>query len=323
MEYQLLPSKPPITSLRLVNRLRLKHWALLSALGDSATLNNAAAAVSVTQPSATKMLADIEQAFGALLFERHSRGLRATPLGEQVIVYARQTQMSLQRFVEDLEVKRRGGYGQLVVGAIMGAAPDMVAHAVARMKRERPMLNIRIVGDTSDQISALLYRGELDLAIGRFSTPLQHNSFDFEPLSRETLQVLVRSDHPLARKRKLSLSQLSDYPWVLQPIAIPTRLAVEEEFSRAKLATPRNLVECTSIFATLQLVQVTDAVTVLPESVARDHVKAALLRALPLAIGQKLDSFGVLKRRDDVLSDAASVFVTYLRSFASKEHRGG
>ena len=49
---------------RLVNRLRLKHWALLAALGEVTTLNGAAQQISVTQPAATKMLGDIENAFG-------------------------------------------------------------------------------------------------------------------------------------------------------------------------------------------------------------------------------------------------------------------
>ena len=139
------------TAPRLINRLRLKHWALLAALAETRTLHEAATRISVTQPSATKMLADIELAFQFPLFERHSRGLRPTPLGEEVVAYARQSQASLARFIEGLEVKRRGGHGQLVIGAIMGAAPDLVARAVAQIKQQRPLLNIRMVGETSDQ----------------------------------------------------------------------------------------------------------------------------------------------------------------------------
>jgi len=130
---------------RLVNRLRLKHWALLAALADVHTLREAAARISVTQPGATKLLADIEAAFEFSLFERHPRGLRPTSLGEVVVAHARQSQASLARFIEGLEVKRRGGHGLLVIGVIMGAAPDLVARAVAELKRERPLLNVRIV----------------------------------------------------------------------------------------------------------------------------------------------------------------------------------
>lgn len=298
---------------RLVNRLKLKHWSLLSALGETPTLHVAATRISVTQPSATKMLADIENAFGFALFERHSRGMRATALGSEVVAYARRTQAGLDRFLEDLETKRRGGYGHLVVGAIMGAAPDLVAQAVAEIKRERPRLNVRILGETSDQISLLLERHEIELAVGRFTEPLQHNKFDFAPLSDEPMRVVVRMGHALARRRKVDWPELVRWPWVLQTLASPARLLLEEEFARAGVATPDDVIECTSIFATLQLVQAGDAVAMLPESVVRDHVKASLLQTLPIAVGQGMKAFGVLTRKDEALSEVAATFVEALK----------
>ena len=57
-----------------------------------ATLGQAAERIAVSQPAATKLLADVEQAFGFALFERHARGMRPTPLGAEVIGYARQAQ---------------------------------------------------------------------------------------------------------------------------------------------------------------------------------------------------------------------------------------
>lgn len=313
MEYR---STTSTTAPRLINRLRLKHWALLAALAETRTLHEAANRISVTQPSATKMLADIELAFQFALFERHSRGLRATPLGEEVVTYARQSQASLTRFIEGLDVKRRGGHGQLVIGAIMGAAPDLVARAVAQIKLQRPLLNIRIIGETSDHISTSLEHHEIELAVGRFASMLQHNLFDFTPLSNEVMQVVVRRGHALVRSKKPQLAALMDWPWVLQPVTSPARQLLEEEFARAQLSTPANVVECASVFATLQLLQTSDAVAVLPESVVRDHVKAGLLRALPVPIGKDLKGFGVLTRKGEPLSEVAAAFVALLHHFA-------
>jgi DNA-binding transcriptional LysR family regulator len=301
---------------RLVNRLRLKHWSLLSALGETATLNQAALRINVTQPSATKLLSDIEQAFGFALFERHARGMRATPLGAEVVAYARQTQAGLDRFLESLEIKRRGGHGHLVFGAIMGAAPDLVARAVADIKRERPRLNVRILGETSDQIGILLDRHEIELAVGRFTDPLQHNKFEFTALADEPLRAVVRRQHELARKRHLSWAELVQWPWVLQTLSSPARLLLEEEFTRAGVSSPADAIECTSIFATLQLVQSSDAISVLPESVVRDHIGARLLVALPLVVGRDLKAFGLLTRKDEPLSDIAQAFAAHLERHA-------
>ena len=150
----------------LVNRLKFKHLALLVALDDTRNLHQAAEAVNVAQPSASRMLGDIEEAFGFLLFERNARGMTPTPLGVVTLAYARRSLAELTRFAEDLDVKRRGGHGQLTVGAIMGAAPDLLAMAVAALKTESPLLNVRILGETSDQVVQLLHRREVDLALG-------------------------------------------------------------------------------------------------------------------------------------------------------------
>lgn len=310
-----LPSVPSL-SLRLVNRLRLKHWFLLSALGEAGTLVQAAASINVTQPAATKMLADVEQAFGFPLFERHARGMRPTPLGEEVVAYARQSQAALDRFLESLDAKRRGGHGTLVFGAIMGAAPDVVARAVADIKRERPRLHVRILGETSDQIGLLLERHQIELAVGRFTGPLEHNKFDFLPLADEPMQLVVRNAHALAKRRKLDWEELVAWPWVLQTISSPARVLLEDEFARAGVSSPQDVIECTSIFATLQLLQSSDAIAALPKSVVRDSIRAGLLHALPMPVGRDLKAFGLLTRKGEMLSEVASAFVAYLKRHA-------
>jgi DNA-binding transcriptional LysR family regulator len=62
---------------------------------------------------------------------------------------------------------------------------------------------------------------------------------------------------------------------------------------------------------------------VLPESVVRDHVKARLMHALPFVVGQGLEAFGVLTRKDEVLTDAATSFVEHLKRSARAASRRG
>jgi DNA-binding transcriptional LysR family regulator len=309
-----LPMSQTAATVALVNRLKFKHLALLVALDDARNLHQAADAVNVAQPSASRMLGDIEEAFGFLLFERNARGMTPTPLGVVTLAYARRALAELTRFAEDLDVKRKGGHGQLTVGAIMGAAPDLLAMAVATLKTERPLLNVRILGETSDQVVQLLHRREVDLALGRLTNPLQHNDFSFEPLARETLLLVVRTAHPLAQRTSITLRELIDWPWVAQPLTSPARVLFEEELARAGLATPVNLTECASIFATLQLLENYDAVAMLPESVVRDHVRGKLLVALPVEIGKSLAGFGILTRKEEPLAEPALHFIDLLRN---------
>lgn len=307
----------------LVNRLRFRHLMLLERLGELENLHRAAAAINLTQPSASKMLRDVEHALGFALFERSSRGMAATELGKQVIEFAGAALADFGRFVEDLDAKRQGGFGQLVMGGIMGAAPDVVARAVADLKRRRPLLAVRILGETSDQLLDLLQHREIDLAVGRFSAPMQHNRFDFEPLANEPLCAVVRAGHPLGKAAALKLKYLVEWPWVLQLISSPSRQLMEQEFAEAGLSTPTNLVECGSIFATLQLLQSSDAVAVLPESVVRDALATKLLRRLPVKVGGKLSDFGVLTRKSEAPAPAAVELIDLMRLYAARVPKRG
>ncbi|KAI1691495.1 bacterial regulatory helix-turn-helix protein, lysR family domain-containing protein [Ditylenchus destructor] len=136
------PAQPPA----------LQAPAHAGALGSSLNLHRASLSLAMSQPAATRMLREIEDMFGCQLFERLPRGMRPTALGAQLVRFAEASLNSLDRCAEDLAARRQGGYGYLSIGTIMGAAPDLVMTAVARMKAQSPQLRLRIMGDTSDQI---------------------------------------------------------------------------------------------------------------------------------------------------------------------------
>lgn len=304
----------------LLSRLRYKHLLLVATLGRLRNLHQTSAAMHMSQPAATRMLSEIEKVFGSRLFERAARGMTPTAVGEMLIEFADNALTRLDRCAEEIQRYQLGGRGQLTVGTIMGAAPDLVAQAVIQMKRERPMLQIRLMGETSDQLVELLEEGKIDIAIARYATSLQHNQFDFEPLGDETLVTAVRRDHPLCRHESLPpLSQLlEEWPWLLQPMATPARQALEKEFETAGLVSPRDIIECGSIFAALQLVQQSDCLMVMSETVLRDHLDAGLITTLPLSLGRALTPFGILTRKDTFYGEPISGFCEILRRSAAE-----
>jgi DNA-binding transcriptional LysR family regulator len=300
----------------LTNRLRMKDLALLCAVDSCRHLHRAAEQVHISQPSATKILQEIEHAFGMPLFERQPRGMTPTDMGKEVVTYAAQTLAALKHFAQDLEIKKGGGYGFLVVGTIMAAAPDLVALAIHRLKSSYPLIHVQLLGETSDQILPMLELGKLDLAVGRFNSPMQHNKFDFEELKQEELIFVARFGHPLSQRQDLSLGDLTDSPWVLLPLQNPARVLLEKEFEIHDISTPANIVECSSIFAILQLLQYGDSLALLPEPIVRDHLRSKLLCRLPVEIGGRLPAFGILTRRDTSLRLPAQAFIDSLRSVA-------
>ncbi len=304
---------------RAADRLKLRQLRLLVSLGEQGTLGRAAAAVNVTQPTATKMLAECEAALGLPLYERSPRGLQSTPAGREVLTFARRVMSEFVRTSAALDALRRGGAGVLTVGAILGATPDVIARAVIDMKQRHPELTIRLRGESSDQVLGMLEDRVVDVAVGRFSDSTQHNRFHYEPLGDEALCIVARAGHPLARERHLDLRALQDQRWVMQFVEAPARQILEDEFGKAGAPTPADIIETHSIFTIIQLLERSDAVAMLSEPLVRDHLAANLLCRLPVTIGARLSDFGLLTRRNEVLTGTSAAFAERLRALSRPE----
>ncbi|WP_106478051.1 LysR family transcriptional regulator [Phytohalomonas tamaricis] len=304
----------------LLNRLRYKHLRLIALLDEQRNLHRVAERLNMSQPAATRMLHEIETTFGCALFERSPRGVRPTRSGEILVDFARGALSRLERCAESLQRHRLGNQGQLVMGAIMGAAPDLVAEAVIELKRLHPFLQVRLLGETSDQLVELLAQNRIDIAVARYVTAMQHNIFDFEPLGNERMLVVVRRDHPLSERTDLSLSVMLDqWPWILQPVESPARQALEKEFELAGLMSPADIIECGSIFAALQLIRRSNGILVMAESVLKDYLEMGAVVALPLSLGRTLPAYGIMTRRGEPFSEPMQQLCTILRAIAARQ----
>lgn len=303
----------------LGKRLKFKHLLLLETLSRTRNMHQAADLMSVTQPAASKILQDVEQIFGFAIFDRLPREMRPTELGEIVIRYAQQTLNATERFLGELADIRHGGYGNLLIGAIVDPAPDILSTAIIRLKERRPLLTIKIVAQTSDQLLTGLEHKTLDLVIGRFTSAHQHNLFDFQALTTEPLHLVVRPGHPLLARAGLALGHLADWPWIMHPLTSPTRQYIEEVFGRLDIRTPANVIETTSVFATMKLLQASDMIAVLAHSVIHEYIEHGLLSLLPVALDRRLEDYGILTRKGDELSGPAREFIDLLRDLSERQ----
>lgn len=295
----------------LLNRLRLRQVALLLALRELGTLRAAAAELGMTQPAATNMLKELEEALGLRLFERAGRGLQATAAGQAVTAHFDGLQGSMAALARDLEALRLGG-GALALGSILAPSPTLLTRTVARLKAEQPRLRVQILTETSDRLLDLLEQGSLDLVIGRMADGHAHREHLFRALAGEPLAVVVGPQHPLAGAKRCTLAALADQPWILQPRGSPMRELLEREFRLHGLDVPADLVETASILSTLFLLAEAPMVAVVPASLAAAYADKGMLGVLPLKLSGELDPFGSIVRRGRPLSAAAQRFLALL-----------
>lgn len=305
----MLPSLTSITS-----RLHLKQLRLLIALADHGSLLKAAEQVSLTQPGASKALQEIEATFNASLFTRNNRGLEPTELGHCVIRYARLIQTDLAHLREEMMSIMDGHGGRLTVGVIMGAVP-LLTDVLSHLLDIRPDLSVEIIEDNSARLLNLLDQGRLDVAICRTSIsarPAQYHSTD---IHQETLAVVASTQHPLASLPTLTLPDLADSRWIVYSANMPMRMLLEREFHEAGLRLPLHLLETTSAFTTLSLLQKNPSfVALMSVDVARFCTDFGMLTILPLTLQSRSEPYQLVTRHGSVLSPAARLFIDAVTS---------
>lgn len=303
----MLPSASSILS-----RLRLKQLRLLIALGEKGSLFKAAEQVSISQPGATKALQEIESTLGAPLFIRTNRGLEPNDLGHCAIRYARLIQTDIIHLHDEMTGILQGHGGRLSVGVIMGAVPFMT-DALSRLLKVRPELSVEIVEDTSARLLRLLDQGRLDVAICRTSISRQPALYDSRDIHDETLAVVAHPDHPLAKRPNLQLADLADSRWVVYSANMPMRLLLEREFYEAGLRFPLHLLETTSAFTTLSLLQKNPTfVALLSTDVAHFCTHFGMTTILPLKLLSRSEPYQLITRHGVSLSPLAKLFIDQL-----------
>lgn len=292
--------KPPVTTAserlgqQLLGRLRLKHLRLIDALERLGSLRQAAQAMSVSQPAATKILQDLEDVLGLQLFERRARSIEINDFGHFVALYARRILGETQRFASNLSTFVETGHGTVSVGAIMVTAAQLMPAAVLALKQSRPGTTVRVVESSSDRLLADLARGEYDFVIARFVKPQDTVHFDLVPLSEEPLCVFMSKSTRFS-KRTRSLADLHGLQWVIQDSPTPTRRLLEEAFAHERLPLPPHVVQTSSVYVMLNMVRSAGLVGVLPRAMVENEGDRFCI--LPVALQGALSPYGIITRR--------------------------
>lgn len=305
---------PSIQSMQ--NRLRLKQLALIAAIHEFRSLRKVAELMHVSQPAATKMLQEIEETLGVVLFERLPKGMQPTVFGESVAAFAATILSDLDRLREKLAAQAEGGIGAIALGSIPTPVTGLLTNAVLATKNRFPRLKITVLVDTSDALIQLLEQGKLDVVLARMTDHAKRDELNFEILDNEMLSVVAGCDHPLATERRLELTDLTDLPWVLQPQSTPMRQLLEHTFHEAGMSSPKELVETNSTLLIASLLQSSSMISILPTPIAMDHATAGTLCILPVKIKHQLEPYGIITRKDRTFEPALAHFVDELRTLA-------
>jgi DNA-binding transcriptional LysR family regulator len=297
-------------------KFRLRHLELIAEIYDCRSILKASKRLSLTQPTVTKALQDVETTLGLKLFERTNRGIEPTEYGEIFARHAKVLLAQLRHAAEELENLRVGYSGKVTVGTLLAASASILPDAIVLLKKERPGVAISVIVGTYDILMPSLLAGDLDMVLGRLPSEGHSRALVYEEFYAEPSCVVVRRGHPLTRKRRLALRDLTNEPWLLPLPETALHRQIERAFIDAGASLPKNVIESVSILTNRVLLRKSDCIGVMPYHVALDDVEHGLLAILPVKLKSLESPVGVIVRAPGDLPPAASALREYLRAAA-------
>ncbi|MCP4384352.1 MAG: LysR family transcriptional regulator [Hyphomicrobiales bacterium] len=283
------------------------------AIAEKGSVSGAARSLSISQSAMTEAVKALESDLGVTLFERHARGLSLTHKGYNFLHHATTILAGIadarNAFAEDTDAAP----GSLHLGVTSLVAGYVLSDLHARYRRAYPSVEVSAIEDDRDYLEHLLIGGELDVAVMVISNSLDRVALQAEIFDVSPYRLWLPLGSPLARKRSITIADISSQPLVM--LMIDEIHEATEEILSALGARPRIAFRTRSVEAVRSLVATGAGVALLPDLVYRPwSLEGDRIVSRDISGSLPVVRVGVVWRKGSAIPDPARHFIELVQT---------
>jgi DNA-binding transcriptional LysR family regulator len=219
--------------------LELRDIEYFAAIAEHRHLGRAAEALGLGQPALSISLRRLEQAADAQLVERTPKGVELTAVGAALLTHVGRLRLARQDLAREIADLAHGQAGSLRIGAspsnILGVLPEVCSTLLAGS----PRLTLRVSALDNEALLPALRKGEFDVVIGH-SQQFPDPGITEVVIQEDEFVVYCAAGHRLAKRKSLSLEELTDERWVASEAnAYAPWLSLRQFFGERGLPAPK------------------------------------------------------------------------------------
>jgi LysR family transcriptional regulator of gallate degradation len=278
----------------------------------------AAVDLGIAQPTLTKSIKLLEEELGVKLFERLPRGVALTSFGQTLLRHAEAVHVQMKDAGHEIAAQRSGAVGTVVIGAGPTWLRRYLPAALARTISAHPAVLIRIEAGFDESLLRALRQGEFDFVVAEIPSPEDRQDFETMTLTSDRLGVCCRRGHPLTRRRRVSMRDLLQYPWIKPPHSTRAHRRLDSLFVSNDLTPPKTVLESGSVALQLNVLRHSDALatTVSKTLQTQEGDGLVMLNVPELALSRDA---GVITRKGGWVSPAAAEIIDGLKMVCATE----
>lgn len=257
----------------------LKVLYYFTVLAEERHFGQAARRIGIEQPPLSLQIKKLERIIGSELFDRSSRQVKLTALGEALVPEARALLERSNFLVENIRNISRGEAGILNIGFATSTTFCGLTSFIRKHKKTYPRVELRLRElSSAAQVNELL-NGTIDIGFIREAS--KPEGIYCQEIIREKFIAVLSNQHPLAKNASLRLKDLENEPFVHFPRHVAPGLfdKVNELFIAAKFY-PNVVQEALEWQTIISLVEANLGVSICPASFQKLKIGKVLYKPL-------------------------------------------
>lgn len=298
--------------------MNLRHLYYFRTLAKLEHYTQAAAELSIAQPSLSHAISELEKELNTYLFEKHGRNIRLTKYGRIFLDYVENALGELEKGEKKLQQLANPHTGTVDLAFIYTLGANFTPKMVQAFSNHEDYKDISFSftqGDTQKIVQGLKEE-KFDLA---FCSYLENEpEIEFTPLAQQELIAIVSKNHPLAKNDYISLQDTEPYPFIFFHKSSGLRPIIDRLFADADIS-PNIVCEVVEDSAIAGLVSVDYGISIIPRIPFLDFFD---VKALPLKDASYNRYIYLANRKNQHLPPAAAHFRNFAIEYAKGEYLG-
>jgi DNA-binding transcriptional LysR family regulator len=271
--------------------------------------------IHLTQPAVSLQIQALEEIYETKLFDRSSSFINLTPAGEILYKYAKDI---LNLYAEaEKEIGKITGLikGSITIGASTTIGNYVLPTVIADFKKTHPKIKINVFIGNTKRIVDLLNSGGVDIGLVEGET--SKHKMKTEPIITDELTFIVPPFHPWAKKKVVSILEVTKEPFILREEGSGTRQMIEKYLLSHGINTGdmRIALVLGSTESIKEAVESGMGISIVSKWAARKEVKYGSLKLITPKEEKIIRNFSLIMQKSAVLSHAVDEFLAYLKSY--------
>jgi DNA-binding transcriptional LysR family regulator len=269
----------------------LKTFRLVAQTGSFAA---AAEKAALTQAAVSLQMKALEDELGRRLFDRSGRQIRLTREGREILPKIEQMLVLMTELEAKPGSTANAMEGLVTIGAVV-SVNGALSLAVAQLKSRHPLLEVRMTTARSNELTAMVGAGEVDIAalVEQPDGGASSDGLVWTPLYREPLMLVVHREVVGDDLQRI----LREHRFLRYDRRVRTGQVIHRALTTFGLAVNEYL-EHNSIETIIGLIKKNVGVSVLPKLHRGNWEADPLLRLIPLGAPPVMRSIGLVRRAD-------------------------